>query len=587
MTGVEVTTLQQGLRPLRRLPVPAVAAVPPFKHTTMNAIFRAVRAGDPSRYFQLNHPRLPKGIGYFANIGFDPKRAALAHPQPHRFRRDRGLQRLRRRAARARRAGPARLLGAPQLRLALHGHGQQRLAPHPVPLGGLPAHDGHRRPDAARATATRRSIRSSSSRTSRRGTPRSRAGPIIELELAGAHPGDEVVTTDGRVRGHLRVRAAPWVDVTRVEIVVGGQRSCRPSTSRAPDPRARRRAGHARTRPGAHDPLRPRHRGRRSAPTTAGSRSSSRGDRAHGRRAALHARPAAGVHEPRLRRASRPCRPTAVPRRPGRPTVPRALKPATEACARSPLRRCEWRRVRGDVGPMNAASVAIACSNASGRAAWRRSSRPRATASRASRRSSSSSASCPSWRAARSSSTCSSTRPSSRCASRTRTSCRSSTSASPRGDATEHGREAAATPTTWRWSTCTGSTSRALLARSRRQQHRAPHRARRLRRLRGRQGARPRAPPARRADAPARHRAPRRVAAERPPVVRGRGEGHRLRHRQGARRARAAGCEDTRTPQAPGQVRLHEPRAGARRERRRAQRPLLARHRPLRVRRRA
>ena len=42
---------------------------------------------------------------------------------------------------------------------------------------------------------------------------------------------------------------------------------------------------------------------------------------------------------------------------------------------------------------------------------------------------------------------------------------------------------------------------------------------------------------------------------------------------------------DTQRARAPGQVRLHEPRAGARRERRRAQRPLLARHRALRVRR--
>src|SRR5580692_9671666 len=38
----------------------------------MGAIFRAVRTGDKDRYFQLNHPRLPRGIGYFANIGFDP-----------------------------------------------------------------------------------------------------------------------------------------------------------------------------------------------------------------------------------------------------------------------------------------------------------------------------------------------------------------------------------------------------------------------------------------------------------------------------------------------------------------------------------
>ena len=70
-------------------------------------------------------------------------------------------------------------------------------------------------------------------------------------------------------------------------------------------------------------------------------------------------------------------------------------------------------------------------------------------------------------------------------------------------------------------------------------------------------------------------------------VVRGRGQGHRLRHRQGARRARPGRSGGHPRAQAPGQVRLHEPRAGARRERRRAERPLLARHHPLRVRRRA
>jgi hypothetical protein len=48
-------------------------------------------------------------------------------------------------------------------------------------------------------------------------------GPIVELELGGVHPGDEVQTTEENVRGHLRVRAAPWVDITRVEIVVGDQ----------------------------------------------------------------------------------------------------------------------------------------------------------------------------------------------------------------------------------------------------------------------------------------------------------------------------------------------------------------------------
>ena len=49
------------------------------------------------------------------------------------------------------------------------------------------------------------------------------SGPIIEFELAGTGPGDEALTTDDPLHGHLRVRAAPWVDVSRIEVVVGGR----------------------------------------------------------------------------------------------------------------------------------------------------------------------------------------------------------------------------------------------------------------------------------------------------------------------------------------------------------------------------
>ncbi len=47
-------------------------------------------------------------------------------------------------------------------------------------------------------------------------------GPIIEFELAGGRPGDEKSTQEDPLHGHVRVRAAPWIDVTRVDIVVGG-----------------------------------------------------------------------------------------------------------------------------------------------------------------------------------------------------------------------------------------------------------------------------------------------------------------------------------------------------------------------------
>ena len=42
------------------------------------------------------------------------------------------------------------------------------------------------------------------------------SGPIIEFVLGGVHPGDEILSTDESIRGHLRVRAAPWIDVASV-----------------------------------------------------------------------------------------------------------------------------------------------------------------------------------------------------------------------------------------------------------------------------------------------------------------------------------------------------------------------------------
>ena len=50
------------------------------------------------------------------------------------------------------------------------------------------------------------------------------SGPMVDFELveAGrtAHPGDEIAHA-GPISGHIRVRAAPWVDVTSVEVIAG------------------------------------------------------------------------------------------------------------------------------------------------------------------------------------------------------------------------------------------------------------------------------------------------------------------------------------------------------------------------------
>jgi len=223
VTGVEVTTYNKGFGHFGVFPYPPWQPVPPFKHTSMNAIFRTVRAGDPNRYFQLNHPRLPKGIGYFANIGFDPK-ASRQHihnrvdfdgievyngyddEQPARVE-----QVLRDYWALLNFGWRFTATGSSDShRIQYHWAGYPRTM---VTVDPHPPADGEAKPVDPLAVVA----------NIKRGHATVTSGPIIELELGGARPGDEVVTTEDPVRGHLRVRAAPWVDVTRVDIVVGGR----------------------------------------------------------------------------------------------------------------------------------------------------------------------------------------------------------------------------------------------------------------------------------------------------------------------------------------------------------------------------
>jgi hypothetical protein len=219
--GVEVTTYGKGFGHFGVFPYPPQLPVPPFKHTTIGAIFHAVRT-DPNRYFQLNHPRLPKGIGYFNIIGFDPK-APRAHihsridfdgievyngyesEQPERVDRvlrdywallDYGWRFAATGSSDSHRI-QFRWAGYPRTMVILDRHAT---VDDPKPIDPLVVvaniKKGH-------ATVT--------------------SGPIIELDLAGAGPGEEAQTTDDPLRGHLRVRAAPWVDVTQIEVVVSGR----------------------------------------------------------------------------------------------------------------------------------------------------------------------------------------------------------------------------------------------------------------------------------------------------------------------------------------------------------------------------
>ncbi len=221
VTGVEVTTLSKGFGHFGVFPYPPSTPVPPFRHTNMASIFRAVRAGDKNRYFQLNHPRLPKGIGYFANIGLDPNGPMsrirnridfdgievyngydIEHPE-------RVEQVLRDYWA---------LLGNGWRYTATGSSDSHRIQFH---WAGYPrtmvALEPNAPPDADAKPIDPLAVVSNIMK----GHATVTSGPIIELSLGGVRPGDELATADDTVRGHLRIRAAPWVDVAHVEVVVG------------------------------------------------------------------------------------------------------------------------------------------------------------------------------------------------------------------------------------------------------------------------------------------------------------------------------------------------------------------------------
>jgi hypothetical protein len=220
VTGVEVTTFGRGFGHFGVFPYPPGTRVPPYRHTNINAIFRAVRNGDPNRYFQLNHPRLPN-VGYFNIVGFDPAkpRTAISHrvdfdgielyngyddERPERV--DQVLRDY------------WALLAFGWRYVATGSSDSHRIQFH---WAGYPRTmvmvDPHAETDAGDKNVDPLTVVANV----KRGHAVVTSGPMIELQLGDARPGDEVVTTEPVLHGHLTVRAAPWIDVTHVEIMVG------------------------------------------------------------------------------------------------------------------------------------------------------------------------------------------------------------------------------------------------------------------------------------------------------------------------------------------------------------------------------
>ena len=221
VTGVEITTYQPRFGHFGLFPYPTSGKIPPYRGTNPNAVFNFARKAAPGAVLQVNHPRLSKGIGYFDVFHFDPKR-----PPPMGMRTDFDTLEVYN-GYESRTPEAVEIVLRDWFALLDQGHRyaatgssdshriQYQWAGYPRTMAavGDAAAGDHGEPIETSAVVT--AIRTGHSFVT--------SGPLVELDLEGAHPGDELATEATVLHGHLRVRAAPWVDVTSAEIVVAGK----------------------------------------------------------------------------------------------------------------------------------------------------------------------------------------------------------------------------------------------------------------------------------------------------------------------------------------------------------------------------
>lgn len=222
VTGVEVTTYGPRYGHFGVFPYPVDQKVPPYRQVRAGQMFEAARKGDPARIIQVNHPRLGKGIGYFNIAGFSPKSGVV----PVRMRTDfdtievyNGYE--------IQNAAQVESVLADWLSLLAHGHKfaatgssdshtvQYNWAGYPRtlvrqddPLAGEPGHPADPTQIVAAIKAGRSIVTS---------------GPVVDLVVDGGRPGEEVSLRSDATNAHVTVTAAPWIDVTSLELYVDGK----------------------------------------------------------------------------------------------------------------------------------------------------------------------------------------------------------------------------------------------------------------------------------------------------------------------------------------------------------------------------
>jgi hypothetical protein len=224
LSGSEVSTVGNRFGHFNLYPMQADDDVG-YENTTPRRMFAEMRRVSPNGIIQVNHPRWSE-LGYFKRYRMDPKtaRVPLALKQEYDSSFDaieifNGVDAVSQPKVRQVVMDWIRLLGQGHRYTATGNSDSHKLF---FVDPGLPRNLirwGRSASDAQDLDADQGSV----IRAIREGHVLVTTGPIIDAEILGAGPGDTVRSHAARVPLKLRVRAAPWIDVSEVEVLLGGQ----------------------------------------------------------------------------------------------------------------------------------------------------------------------------------------------------------------------------------------------------------------------------------------------------------------------------------------------------------------------------
>lgn len=221
--GVEVTTFSPRVGHFGVFPYPVGAKVPRYRGTSVRALFAEVHK-DPSRLLVVHHPFLGGGLGYFDRVKLAPERGAFGN-----VRLDfdaiellNGYETLDAKRTEQTLTAWLGMLAAGHRAVGVGSSDSHRIlygwAGYPRTLIRVANEGGEIAPKNLDVTALLAALRA--------GKAQATTGPVILLEVDGKQTGEVCdknkesggVTGARKLQIHLEAYAAPWVDLTRIDL---------------------------------------------------------------------------------------------------------------------------------------------------------------------------------------------------------------------------------------------------------------------------------------------------------------------------------------------------------------------------------